>query len=198
MALTPASVRLDLKCGNGAISEGEKCTKGPAQKASGRGTRRKWRRTKKNASVAAVLGGLAINVGATGVAIGKGAGGDFAGAGRAFQVAGGGQALMAAGARGFGLKKEANRLIRGAAATAGLGTLQRELATGEIQGAMGRARIGKRLRYAPGNAIGRARIAAMKRRPMPKPKMKDGKIANPWLDSVYADGFAPDLNQLAI
>jgi hypothetical protein len=32
MTLTPASLRLDLKCGNGAISEGEKCTKGPATK----------------------------------------------------------------------------------------------------------------------------------------------------------------------
>ena len=188
-----AAERLDLKCGNGAISEGEKCTKGAAQKVQGPA-----QKAKGIASTAAILGGLAINAGAAGVALGKGFSGDFAGAGRAFQVAGGGQALMATGARGLGLKKEANKLISGAAITAGLGTVQRELATGEIQGAMGRARIGKRLRYAPGNAIGRARIAAMKRRPMPKPKMKDGKIANPWLDSVYADGFAPDLYQLTI
>ena len=32
MALTPSAFRLDLKCGKGAISEGEKCTKGPATK----------------------------------------------------------------------------------------------------------------------------------------------------------------------
>jgi hypothetical protein len=32
MSLTPSSLRLDLKCGKGAISEGEKCTKGPATK----------------------------------------------------------------------------------------------------------------------------------------------------------------------
>ena len=32
MALTPATLRLDLKCGRGAISEGEKCTKGAAQR----------------------------------------------------------------------------------------------------------------------------------------------------------------------
>jgi len=31
MALTPATLRLDLKCGRGSISEGEKCTKGAAQ-----------------------------------------------------------------------------------------------------------------------------------------------------------------------
>lgn len=34
MALTPNSLRLDLKCGKGAISEGEKCTKGPSSKAA--------------------------------------------------------------------------------------------------------------------------------------------------------------------
>lgn len=34
MALTPATVRLDLKCGRGAISEGEKCHVGPATKTS--------------------------------------------------------------------------------------------------------------------------------------------------------------------
>lgn len=33
MALTPTSVRIDLKCGNGSISEGEKCHKGNATKA---------------------------------------------------------------------------------------------------------------------------------------------------------------------
>lgn len=36
MPLTPASLRLDLKCGNGAISEGEKCTKGPATRVQGK------------------------------------------------------------------------------------------------------------------------------------------------------------------
>ena len=34
MTLTPSTVRQDLKCGKGAISKGEKCTKGPATKAS--------------------------------------------------------------------------------------------------------------------------------------------------------------------
>ena len=38
MALTPASLRLDLKCGNGAISEGEKCTKGPATRVTAKQT----------------------------------------------------------------------------------------------------------------------------------------------------------------
>lgn len=34
MSLTPASLRLDLKCGKGAISPGEKCTKGAAQRVN--------------------------------------------------------------------------------------------------------------------------------------------------------------------
>jgi hypothetical protein len=41
MTLTPSSLRLDLKCGKGAISPGEKCTKGAATtvdpKAPGKG-----------------------------------------------------------------------------------------------------------------------------------------------------------------
>ena len=38
MNLTPATLRLDLKCGKGAISEGEKCTKGPATKVEPKST----------------------------------------------------------------------------------------------------------------------------------------------------------------
>ena len=34
MTLTPRTIRLDLKCGKGAISEGEKCTKGPTTKVA--------------------------------------------------------------------------------------------------------------------------------------------------------------------
>ena len=34
MSLTPAALRLDLKCGKGAISPGEKCTKGAAQRVN--------------------------------------------------------------------------------------------------------------------------------------------------------------------
>jgi hypothetical protein len=33
VTLTPSTVRLDLKCGKGAISQGEKCTKGPTTQA---------------------------------------------------------------------------------------------------------------------------------------------------------------------
>ena len=57
--------------------------------------------------------------------------------------------------------------------------------------------VGKKVRYAPSNAVGRARMAIKNRRPMPKPKMRGGKIQNPW-DSMYADGFAVDWEQIAL
>jgi hypothetical protein len=34
MTLTLSTLRVDLKCGKGAISEGEKCSKGPAQRVN--------------------------------------------------------------------------------------------------------------------------------------------------------------------
>lgn len=57
MTLTPSTVRQDLKCGKGAISKGEKCTKGPA-------TATKPNNTIRNIALgvggAAVLGGVAL------------------------------------------------------------------------------------------------------------------------------------------
>lgn len=41
MALTPGSLRSDLKCGNGSISEGETCHKGPATKVKGSNGKRR-------------------------------------------------------------------------------------------------------------------------------------------------------------
>jgi hypothetical protein len=185
MNLTPSTVRADLKCGRGSISQGEKCTKGAAQKAA----------------AVATLAGFVGNAAATGYAAGKAIGGDFKGAARGLQIAGASQAIAGLGARGMGMKKEGNELLRGGALTAAGGTLIREGLTGEIGKGIGRAKnsmLGKQLRYAPSNAVGRVRIAAMRNKPMPKPKMKKGKVANPWLDSVYAAGFSPELDQLAI
>jgi hypothetical protein len=66
MALTPASIRLDLKCGKGSISEGEKCSKGTATKRAPRaGATEKFL---KNAGSIGFVGGL----GYTAVALAKG------------------------------------------------------------------------------------------------------------------------------
>lgn len=76
MTLTPASIRLDLKCGRGSISEGEKCTKGPATKVKPVAPTRKYtpRATKtekflKRAGVIGTLGGAAVSLG--GIATGN-------------------------------------------------------------------------------------------------------------------------------
>ena len=65
MELTPASLRLDLKCGKGAISKGEKCTKGPATRAkSARSKKAKAKSAKaqQNLRKIAMVGGLSVGV----------------------------------------------------------------------------------------------------------------------------------------
>lgn len=62
-ALTPQTIRLDLKCGKGSISKGEKCTKGPATAAT-----RSGKKTKDPGLLnkALVLGGTAAVIGGIG------------------------------------------------------------------------------------------------------------------------------------
>jgi hypothetical protein len=63
MTLTPSTVRLDLKCGNGSISQGEKCTKGTAQGAT------KKTNTVKTAAKVALVAGAALGAGLAGKAV---------------------------------------------------------------------------------------------------------------------------------
>lgn len=56
-ALTPSTIRSDLKCGKGAISKGEKCTKGTATPAKSNNT---IRNIALGVGGAAVLGGIAL------------------------------------------------------------------------------------------------------------------------------------------
>ena len=174
--LDTAEARNDLKCGNGAISEGEKCTKGTAQKVQPK----KPGKARTIASAGAVLGGVALNAGATGYGFGKALSGDLAGAGRAFQVASAGTALTAAGARGLGLKKESNKLFANAALTAGAGTLLREQQTGELAGGLRKGRMALQNRR-----LRRRRSSLEQAFRKPSAKRPPGR------DSMFADGFAP-------
>lgn len=61
MTLTPASLRLDLKCGKGAISEGEKCNKGLST--------RSITSKEKSAKAQRVVKALTIGAGITGAAL---------------------------------------------------------------------------------------------------------------------------------
>jgi hypothetical protein len=65
MTLTPSTVRSDLKCGRGAISEGEKCTKGAAQrvqhKRSGRANKGPRARSNKSGPMHSAVSGFQAN-----------------------------------------------------------------------------------------------------------------------------------------
>ena len=61
--LDAAEARNDLKCGKGAISEGEKCTKGPAQKVQPK--KSQIARARRKAIKTALLAGAAVAVGAS-------------------------------------------------------------------------------------------------------------------------------------
>lgn len=67
MTLTPSTLRLDLKCGNGAISEGETCTKGNATAVKPAKKNRSKGGLKSNLAKALIIGG-----GATALAGGVG------------------------------------------------------------------------------------------------------------------------------
>jgi len=72
MNLTPTTVRLDLKCGKGAISEGEKCTKGPANRVQSKRSKiseAKSKKAQRNLRRASMVGLAALTLG-TGIALG--------------------------------------------------------------------------------------------------------------------------------
>jgi hypothetical protein len=172
--LDVAEARNDLKCGKGAISEGEKCTKGPATKVRPKKPKSGLRQA---ASSVAVLGGLALQAGATGVGLGKSLSGDTAGAARAFQIAGAGQALTAAGARGMGLKKESKQILANAALSVGAATMLREAKTGEIASGLRRGRTALQTRR--------------RRRSLERAFRKPSAIRPSRRDSIWAEGFEP-------
>lgn len=116
--MTPASLRLDLKCGKGAISEGEKCTKGPATKRAPRAG--KTERFLKKAGTIGAIGSL----GYTAASLARGKSGQALGGLSAFMASS--SAYSAGEAMGYERKgqKVKARLARvqaGVAAGYGLG-----------------------------------------------------------------------------
>lgn len=200
-----SATRLDLKCGNGSVSQGEKCTKGTVQKAQSNKAS-VGQRVKAGASLLAIGAGTVGQAAFTGAAFGAGLSGNAKAAGRYTQAAAGFGALKGAGLAGVGAKKAAREELAGAAS----GALVGSLLSGDLEKgarAVGRAaREGapmtvKRLKHARSNAKGRARLAAMRNTPLPKAQTMYGRMVDPWAgrrDSVYAAGFSPELDQLAI
>jgi hypothetical protein len=118
MTLTPATLRTDLKCGKGAISEGEKCTKGAATKRAPRAGAKE--RFLKKAGTIGALGSL----GYTAVSLARGKSGQAMGGLSAFMASS--SAYSAGEAMGYERKgqKAKARLARaqaGIAAGYGLG-----------------------------------------------------------------------------
>ena len=118
MTLTPATLRTDLKCGAGSISEGEKCTKGAATKRAPRAGAKE--RFLKKAGTLGAIGSL----GYTAVAIARGKSGQALGGLAAFNASS--SAMSAGEAMGYerkGQKTKAKlaRFQAGIAAGYGLG-----------------------------------------------------------------------------
>lgn len=188
--------RLDLKCGAGSISEGEKCTKGTAQKAGSR-----VRAGLENAAVVAGTAGTFFNYAQS---VAKGMSGDLKGAGRALQRQGAFAALSAAGMEAKGrrtkskyLQQQAKRALGSGAVSAAVGSaltgdLNKVSLTG-AKSAAGKAATGLR------NAMGRA-AAAKSNVTHRTAKSKFERMYNRpgRRDSIYAAGFSPELDQLAI
>jgi hypothetical protein len=113
MTLSPATLRLDLKCGKGAISEGEKCTKGAATKRAPRAGAKE--RFLKKAGTLGALGSL----GYTAVSLARGKSGQAMGGLSAFMASS--SAYSAGEAMGYERKgqKAKARVARAQAGIAG-------------------------------------------------------------------------------
>jgi len=156
-----AAERLDLKCGKGSISEGEKCTKGAAQRVQpqqrGGSKVRGLKTAAKIAGAAALIGGAAY------------------------------------------MQQTARRNMLERGATSGPGTRSNTAFLNDLRKIGGTNETARRIRqrakqvqYLRSNAKGRARVAAIRNAPMPQPRMKNGRVADPWNgDSIYAEGFSP-------
>lgn len=165
MLLTPSTVRFDLKCGQGTKACGKACI--PVKNQCKKGVGRKI-------AAATALVGFAGQAATGGAALGSLLGGDTQKANRLLQANAGFQALTATGARGLGLKQEANKMITqaaltGASATALAGDFNR----------LGRASAG-RLSALKGQITQRGTRARLER------QFKKRS------DSIWASGFSPE------
>jgi hypothetical protein len=229
MNLTPSTVRADLKCGNGSISEGEKCHVGAAQKVDPKAAGKKEFSTLMRDPVAAhnfnkakgstkgignkikVAGELAARFGA-GAAVGFGALQTYQGAVRGnlgevsrgyrnMQLGAAATQVAAASKAGrMGKKELSKEFLKSAGRQVAIGVGQ-EAAIGAYAGfkrAGGSAGIGRNARRAYQGA--RMRTAGMRSTPHGTGWASSAydRPLSGRRDSVYASGFSPDFDQLAL
>jgi hypothetical protein len=210
-----AAERLDLKCGNGSISQGEKCHKGAATQMQGRSritlTGRETgllsrERIKREGYYGARLGGnpfgrrsQAKRYGAVNAGLGAVAGG-VVGAlvggkkGAALGAALGGAYGAAGGAAGGAISAQVNRVTSRAANR----SLQRERFEKPIAEAYRNKRARLKASGASGQQIREHDINTAMRLAKGYDRIQKSTKGRYGADSVYAAGFAPELDQLAI
>lgn len=185
-----SAARLDLKCGAGSISEGEKCTKGTAQKAGA-----KARAALEKTAIVAGTAGTLYNYAQS---VAKGMSGDLKGAGRALQRQGAFAALTAAGMEAKGrrtnnksLQQQAQRALGSGAVSAAVGsTLTGDLNKVSLSGVKSAAsNAASELR----NTLGRAAAAKSNVTYRTAKSQFERMYNRPGRrDSVWAEGFIPN------
>ena len=212
--LDAAAARQDLKCGKGSISKGEKCTKGAATAPSFNDRRVaqggfSWGKATKAEKAGAAVGGAATLAGLATAVHGL-TKGNFAQAQAGIQIAGAGNIALGGTQVAQGVRTGNRQAVASGALVAGLGAfnarsgykaMRSELSSGEFNNrSTSITNTLQRGAALPGNLKGRAKLARIaSKRPKGKAKIgPDGKIQSPWLDSVYAPGFTPDMAELAI
>ena len=191
-SLTAGTFRADLKCGRGSISEGEKCTKGSAERVQRKG----GSRVRAGLENAAILVGTAGTWLSYGQGLGNIVSNDIRGTARALQLGGAFTALRSAGEEAKGrrtgnkrLQGKARRALGSAAVAATLGTSF----TDDLYKVSTGAKTGLR------NALGRASAAKGSVTYRNAKSQFERMYKRPGRrDSVYAPGFTPDMEHLSI
>jgi len=224
-----AAERLDLKCGNGAISEGEKCTKGTAQKVDPQAAAKKEFRTLMRDPIAAnrfnkakgSTKGVGNKIKATGELAARLGGGAAVGLGLMQTFEGAMRGNLGEASRGYRNMQLGASALQVAAASKASRMGKKELSKEFLKSAGRNAAIGVGQEAAIGafagfqRAGGAAGVRRSVRRAYQGTRMRtSGMRSTPsgtgWAssaydrplsgrrDSVYATGFSPELDQLAI
>lgn len=193
MSLTPRTIRTDLKCGKGSISQGEKCTKGTAQALS---KTAKLRSTLENAAIAGSAVGTAVS--SAQVAF-KTATGDLNGASKALQRQAAFSGIMGSAMIAKGKRERNTQLIK-----KGLTNLQLGLVAGGIGHFSGggytknfnlkeqKSKLLAKSQKAAANVSAlKGRVFTQRKQRSQLERMFQGPSAK--RDSVWADGFPPEI-----
>ena len=201
-----------LKCGNGSISEGEKCHVGAAQKVDPKAAAKKeYRRVMNDPQAAHQFNkakgntkGLGNKIKAAGELAARLGGGAAVGFGAHQLVTGALQGNLGEASRGFRNMQLGGAAIQTAAASKAARMGKKELSKEFLKGAARTATIGLGQEAAIGayagfkRAGGAAGVGRSARRAYQGARMRAAGMRTMKRDSIYAAGFSPELDQLGI